>query len=301
MIINAENLANMYVGFSTVFNNAFAGAPSFRDRLAMVVPSATRTNDYKFMLQWPMLREWVGDRVIRSLAAESFQITNKDFEAAIEVDRNDIADDQLGIFAPMVAQLGMAAKQHPDMLIAGLMAAGLTTACYDKKMFFAADHPMPTPANPAATGSNTGGGAGTAWYLLDVSRPTKPFIFQSRQGARLVSQDRAEDEHNFMRKKFRYGVDYRGNVGYGLWQLAFISKDTLNATNYAAARAAMMAYHNDEGMPLGIIPNLLVVPPSLEASGKALLQNQYVAVAGAGMQDNVWKGTAELLVVPWLN
>jgi phage major head subunit gpT-like protein len=300
MIINAENLANMYIGFNAAFNNAFAGAPSFRDQLAMVVPSSTRTNDYKFLLQFPMLREWVGDRVIKSLAAESFQITNKSFEATVEVDRDDIEDDQLGIFSPMVAELAKSAKQHPDILIAALMAAGLAVACYDGKMFFAADHPMPTPDNPAAAGSNTGGGAGTAWYLLDTSRAIKPFIFQSRKPAQLVSQDRPEDEHNFMHKKFRYGVDYRGNVGYGLWQLAYTSKDTLNATNYATARAAMMAYHNDEGVPLGIIPNLVVVPPSLEAAGKALLENQYVAVAGAGMQDNVWKGTAKLLVVPWL-
>ncbi len=301
MIINAENLANMFIGFNTVFNNAFAGAPAFRDQLAMTVPSSTRTNDYKFILQFPMLREWLGDRVIKSLAAESFHLTNKSFESTVEVDRDDIADDQLGLFAPIIAELAKAARQHPDLLIAALMAAGLTTACYDGKMFFAADHPMPTPADPTATGSNTGGGAGTAWYLLDNSRSIKPFIYQERQAPQLVSQDRPEDEHNFMRKKFRYGVDYRGNVGYGLWQLAYSSKDTLNATNYANARAAMMAYHNDENVPLGIIPNLLVVPPSLEAAGKALLENAYTAVAGAGMQDNVWKGTAKLLVVPWLS
>ena len=300
MIINIDKLANMMISFNAIFNDAFAGARSFMDQLAMVVPSSTRVNDYKFIMQFPMLQEWLGDRVIRSLAAESFQIVNKSFEATIEVDRDDIADDQLGVFGPMVAELARAAKQHPDMLIAALMAAGLASPCYDGKMFFAADHPMPTPANPAATGSNTGGGAGTAWYLLDTSRAIKPFIFQSRQQAQLVSQDRPEDEHNFMRKKFRYGVDYRGNVGYGLWQLAYISKDTLNATNYATARAAMMAYHNDEGVPLGIIPNLLVVPPGLEAAGKSLVENQYTAVTGAGMQDNVWKGTANLLVVPWL-
>lgn len=301
MIINQANLTNMMVSFNAVFNTAFAGAPSFRDQLAMVVPSSTRMNDYKFILQFPMLREWLGDRVIRSLAAETFQIINKSYEATIEVERDDIADEQLGIYGPMVAELGRAAKQHPDLLVATLMAAGLASACYDGKNFFAADHPMPTPADPAAVGSNTGGGAGVAWYLLDTSRNIKPFIFQSRQEAQLVSQDRPEDEQNFMRKKFRYGVDYRGNVGYGLWQLAYISKDTLNATNYATARAAMMAYHNDEGVPLGIIPNLLVVPPALEAAGKALVENAYVAVVGAGMQDNVWKGTARLLLVPWLS
>ncbi len=301
MIVNQENLANLFVSFNAVFNNAFAGAPSFYEQLAMVVPSSTRMNDYKFILQFPMLREWLGDRVIRSLAVESFQIVNKSYEGTIEVDRDDIADDQLGVFSPMVAELARAAKQHPDMLIAALLVAGLTTACYDGQNFFSATHPMPTPADPAAVGSNTGGGAGTRWYLLDTSRAIKPFIFQSRQLAQLVSQDRPEDEHNFMRKKFRYGVDYRGNVGYGLWQLAYTSAQALNATNYATSRAAMMAYHNDEGVPLGIIPNLLVVPPSLEGLARQTVEAQYAAVAGAGMQDNIWKGTAKVLVVPWLS
>jgi len=44
------------------------------------------------------------------------------------------------------------------------------------------------------------------------------------------------------------------------------------------------------------MPNLLVVPPALEHAGLTILnaeRDQYGAT-------NVYKGTAELLVVPWL-
>jgi phage major head subunit gpT-like protein len=44
------------------------------------------------------------------------------------------------------------------------------------------------------------------------------------------------------------------------------------------------------------MPRLLIVPPALEAAGLEILNAERDA-AGA---TNVWRGTAELLVVPWL-
>ncbi|MGQ9919847.1 MAG: Mu-like prophage major head subunit gpT family protein [Desulfobacca sp.] len=297
MIINQANLTNMYVALNTIFNQAFEGAPSFHEKIAMVVPSSSRANDYTFMLQFPMLQEWIGDRQIKNLAAASFQIVNKDYEATVEVDRNDIEDDQLGIYNPIVAELGRAAKQHPDVLVAQLLAGGFTNSCYDGKPFFAVDHPV-----GAGVQSNFGGGSATAWYLLDTTRAIRPFICQRRSKPQLVRQDRPDEEQVFMRRKFRYGVDYRGAAGYGLWQLAYASKQTLNAANYAAARVAMMALKNEEGVPLGIRPSVLVVPPTLETQAKEILQAEMVlgdSTAG-GTKTNIWRGTAELLVVPWL-
>ena len=297
MIINQANLTNMYVALNTLFNAAFEGAPSFHEQIAMVVPSNGRANDYAFMLQFPMLREWIGDRQIKNLAAASFQIVNKDYEATVEVDRNDIEDDQLGIYNPIVAELGRAAKQHPDFLVAQLLREGFVNPCYDGKPFFAPDHPVGEGVQ-----SNTGGGSGTAWYLLDTTRAIRPLIFQRRSQPRLVRQDRPEEEHVFMRRKFRYGVDYRGAAGYGLWQLAYASRQTLTAANYAAARLAMTSLKNEEGIALGVRPSMLVVPPSLETQAKEILQAELVLAdqTAGGTKTNIWRGTAELLVVPWL-
>lgn len=41
------------------------------------------------------MREWIGDKVVKSLAAFNYTIRNKDWEATVEVDRNDIEDDQI--------------------------------------------------------------------------------------------------------------------------------------------------------------------------------------------------------------
>ncbi len=291
MIVNQATLQGIYKSFSTIFKQAFDSAPSMWEQVAMRAPSTGRSVDYKWLGDFPMMREWLGERVIKDLSAFSYEIVNKDFEATIEVDRNDIEDDQIGVYTPMVQGLGATAKQHRDILVFGLLKEGFSTLCYDGQYFFDTDHPV-----GGQSVSNFGGGSGDPWFLMDLSRPIKPLILQVRKEPQFVAMDRPDDENVFMRKKYRYGVDDRKNVGFGFWQLAYGSKDTLNAANYAAARAAMMSFKNDEGVPLGIVPTHLVVPPTLEEAGKRIVEMQ-VDTNGAG---NPWYNTAKLLVVPWL-
>jgi phage major head subunit gpT-like protein len=291
MIINQENLTGIYKAFSTIFREAFDGAPSQYDLVAMTVPSTGRSVDYKWLGDFPMMKEWVGDRFIKDLSAFHYEIVNKDYESTVEVDRNDIEDDQIGVYTPMIQGLAQAARQHPDILVFNLLKAGFDLECYDGQNFFDTDHPV-----GGESVSNTGGGESNEWFLLDLSRPIKPIVLQRRKQPEFVAQDRPEDEHAFMRKKFRYGVDDRKNVGYGLWQLAYGSKDTLNDTSYAAGRAAMQAFKNDEGVPLGIVPTHLVTGPANESAGRKLLEGQHAT----GGESNPWFNTAKLVIVPWL-
>lgn len=64
------------------------------------------------------------------------------------------------------------------------------------------------------------GGSDTTWYLLDSTKPIKPFLFQLRRSPMLQFFDRPTDANVFEKKKFRFGVDCRGRAGYGLWYLA---------------------------------------------------------------------------------
>ncbi|MFA6629797.1 MAG: Mu-like prophage major head subunit gpT family protein [Sulfuricurvum sp.] len=66
-----------------------------------------------------------------------------------------------------------------------------------------------------------------AWYIMDCSRPLKPIILQKNKEIQFVAMDKEDDENVFMRDTFRYGVDSRCNVGYGLWQLAYKSTGTV--------------------------------------------------------------------------
>ena len=291
MIINQASLSSIYKSFNTIFSEAFAATKVFWTRVAMQVPSKTKTEIYKWLGAFPKMREWIGDRVIQNLSQFEMSVTNKPWELTIEVDREDIEDDTIGLYNPIVQMHGQSTAEQPDEAIFGLLPLGFTTECYDGQYFFDTDHPV-----GGGTVSNHGGGAGTPWYLLDVSRPIKPLILQNRKDAEFTALDNPADANVFMKKKFIYG-SYRRNVAaYGLWQLAFGSKVTLDAAGYEAARVAMMSFKNDAGKPLNVTPNLLVVPPSLEGKARALLMMQ----KDANGADNPWYNTAELLVVPWL-
>jgi phage major head subunit gpT-like protein len=235
-------------------------------------------------------REWLGDRVIQNLAASDYTIKNKKFENTIGVDRDEIEDDSFGVYTPMIAQLGNDAKTHPDTLIFDLLKNGFSNTCFDGQYFFDTDHPVGNTVY-----SNSGGGSGTPWFLLDTSKPIRPFIFQKRRDYKFVAMDKLDDEVVFSTDKFRYGVDARVNAGYGLPQLAYGSRQALDLTNYAAARAAMRSIKGDNGKSLNINPMLLVVPPSLEADALKILNAEMV-----GNNTNVMRGTAQLLVTSWL-
>lgn len=288
--ITAALLANLFTVFNTRFRGAFAGSAPDWSKIATKIMSTGKTEDYSWLNDWPAIREWVGDRVLKELAASTYSVTNKPYESTIRVKRDNIEDDQLGIYGPMFEELGRATGMHPDELVFALLAGGYTAKCYDGQPFFDDEHPVGD-----GLVSNIGGGAGTAWYLLDVSRALKPLIFQERRPFDLVALDKPSDPNVFFKAEYVYGVDGRFAAGYGFWQMAFSSKQTLDGTNYGAARAAMMSFKSDEDRPLGVKPNLLVVPPSLEGKARQLLTADQI-----GGTDNEWKGTAELLVAPLL-
>jgi phage major head subunit gpT-like protein len=76
----------------------------------------------------------------------------------------------------------------------------------------------------------------------------------------------------------------------------------LSASAYSAARAAMMRFADDRGRPMGIIPDTLVVPPTLEETALVILNSDSypASVDGASGVGNPWKGSAKLIVSPYL-
>lgn len=58
------------------------------------------------------------------------------------------------------------------------------------------------------------------WFLLDQSWPLRAFVLQSEVKPRFIAQDAEKDDGPFNRKVNIYQGYYRGNVGFGLPQLA---------------------------------------------------------------------------------
>lgn len=236
MLINRENLTGVFINLKTTFNKAFDAAPSQWEQSAMLVPSGSSQNNYDWLDRFPKMRQWVGDKVLRSLKANTYVIVNEDFEATVQVDRNDIEDDNLGIYAPMAQDAGFSAKTLPDEIVAQLKNSAFTTLCYDGQNFYDVDHPVTNAAGQVQSVSNK-----------------------------------------------------------GTLALAY---DTIAAAqnSYGAARAAIMSVTDNEGRPLGLVPNLLEVPPALEAQANVICNAEYLG----DKTPNPYKGTARVLVNPRL-
>lgn len=296
MIINQGNLGRLYTGFKTSFSRGLGQAEPQWQRLATRIPSTTREEKYGWLGKLPNLREWVGDRVVNNIQLHDYAIKNKTWEGTIAVPREDLEDDQYGVYAPLFEEMGRSVAAHPNQMVFGLLKDGFSTNCYDGQYFFDTDHPVLDADGKVTSVSNTGGGSGTPWFLIDDSRTLKPIIYQVRKDYDLIRQDSPTDDNVFNRKEYVYGVDGRSNVGFGFWQFAYGSRQTLDKAAYKAAREGLMGLKGDYGRPLGLTPKLLVVPPSLEGAALEILNAERDA-AGA---TNVYKGTAELLVSPWL-
>jgi len=298
-IITPALITSLRTGFSKAFQDALTATPTDWEKVATRVPSSSASNTYGWLGQFPSLREWVGDRVLKNMAAQAYQVQNKLFEGTVAVKRTDIEDDNVGIYTPLFAEMGRAAATHPDQLVFGLLKTAHTVNCYDGQFFFDNDHPVYPNVDGTGTAtqvSNVQAGTGAAWYLLDTSRALKPLIFQERTTPELEALTSTQDEAVFMRDEYRYGIRYRCNAGLGFWQMAYKSQADLTAANFNAAMAAMMSLKADGGRPLGIKPTVLVVPPSLRAAAIEIVKNERLANGAS----NPNFGVVDLIVSPWL-
>jgi phage major head subunit gpT-like protein len=297
MLITAASLLSLQQGFNAAFLQGFGSVKPTLDQVAMRVPSSTKTENYGWMKDLPGMREWVGQRVIHNLESAAAQLTNKNYEHTIGVDRNDIEDDRLGIYSPMFSMQGEIVAAHPDSLVWGLLPTGFAVKGFDGQYYFDTDHVGYTAAGAETSWSNTGGGAGAPWFLMDLSRNyMKPLIFQERKKAEFVSLNRATDPNVFMERQYIFGAEARYVAGFGFHQLAYGSKAALDAAAFTAARLALETQRRPDGTPLPVLATHLVCGPSRRAEAEAILMKEYLA---AGETNTNYKAV-NLIVSPWL-
>lgn len=227
LLVNKDTISAVFISLKTEFNNAFSAANSNWQKIAMKVPSTTGQNDYTWLSKFPKMREWLGDKVIKALQAYKYTIENKDWEATVEVDRNDIEDDSLGMYGPQARMAGESAGQLPDEIVMSLVTNGFSNLCYDGQYFYDTDHSV----------------AGAS-----VSNKLTVALSSATLAAAIAS--------------------------------------------YGAARTAMMKFKDDEGRPLNLTPNVMVVPPALEAIALVLANNERLEDG----KQNPYRGTFTVVV-----
>lgn len=226
MLITKPAIQQLQVGFSGIYRSGWNVTEPKLVALSTTVPSSTRTNTYGWMGRLLKMRKWDGPRVIQNLNTHAYQLENEPYELTVGVDRDDIEDDQLGVYNPLFDELGRNAKKWPDQCLKTVLQAGTTNLGFDGVAFFGSTHPL----NPAGNQAN-----------------------------------------NF-------------------------TTTALSGTNFSTVRAAMMAFTGEDGEPLGVMPDTLIVPPQLADTANTIVTAEF----GASGATNVQKGQAKVIVVPEL-
>jgi phage major head subunit gpT-like protein len=288
VIINQDVLQTMKRSYTTAFKNGLIGrVGNTYQPFVTEVPMASKVVEIPMLLDLSGLREWVGDRVVDNFEARGFTMTAKKYEKTVAIDREHVEDDSYMLFSGRFEALGRKVQEFPDSLVWSLIEAGETGICYDDKAFFATDHP-----ENETTAANLSGSGQPAWYLFDASQIEKPIILGTRTAPEFTAYEDPKDSSVFDSDMFKYGVRVRKGVQYGMWQCAYKSKATLDATAFDAAVTTMMQRKNDKGESLGINPTHLVVPASLRAAARNILNVEKLT----GGADNPNFKTLEMVV-----
>lgn len=294
-IINKSktDLKTIFRSYSAAFQRGLDNQEDASEwsRIATRIPSGTLTEEFDWLGEWPSMRLWEGDRLVQGLTQKGYQITNKLYEATVGVKRTTLDDSQGESQMPRFQDAGVAARLWPNELVFEALEDNGTA--YDDKSFFATDH----PENGTTASNVDNGGAGPNWYLFDTSRPLKPLIFVERDAPEMQPKFSPDDDNVFWLDQYIFGVRSRGAGGYGFWQMAYRSNQSLDGTNLDAAMKSMMKRVNDRGRTLRVRPNLLVVPSELFADARDLIKTPTLSGGGA----NPHFQAVDVMVSPYLS
>ena len=147
-------------GLKAAFNKAFSsvimnsGVTKALESITSILPSEGKDEKYGFLGDIPAVTEWIGDKNAGHIKDHDYTLTNKNYEVSINIDRNEINDDRMGILRPRIAQMVSAMQQHKWNLVLAQITAGTTNLAYDAAAFFAT-HADPTVDNLLGGTSST--------------------------------------------------------------------------------------------------------------------------------------------------
>jgi phage major head subunit gpT-like protein len=246
MDISAANLDIIFRSAANNFQSTLDRSQVIYPEISTPLPVTTRQFTQAFLDRVPMLRKWIGNRVVHSAFAHSRTINIEPYEHTLSLSKWDIIDDQLGLFALGVKMQAEAAAKHPDLLLWEFIKIAATAS------------------NPNAIGYDGVPVYSTAHPLL-------------------------------------------GGVAGGLPAGAPATQSNLSVStaltweNYNTVRSRMLALKGADGAPMGVRPNVIMVPPNLETTARQIVEASFRPVEGVATApaENTLKGTATVLVNQW--
>lgn len=140
MTVNTAKYISAQRDLTIRFREAADAATPFYPTLCTEVKSGGADEKYGMLGAMPGVREWLGERQFKQLRGAEFVIPNREWENSLEVDKNDVDDDRLGLYQASFGDFGVEAMHHPDELLFEALVDGETAPCFDGQFFFDTDH-----------------------------------------------------------------------------------------------------------------------------------------------------------------
>jgi len=125
-------------GLRSEFFNRLNAAKTYFQDWSTRIESSSDIETYRWLGTVPQMREWGDGRLARGMRTESYSVENLKYEATLEVDRDEIADDQTGQIRIRIAELAERAATHKDFILSQLLINGETAGnnSFDGVSFF---------------------------------------------------------------------------------------------------------------------------------------------------------------------
>lgn len=137
MQINAKNLQTLFTAVNMVFRNTFDKAQDNSwTQFAYRQPMTTGIMEMPFLEQVAGMREWVDKRAINRFSADKLTVKARKFELTYGIKRDDLEDDQFGLYRPGIEQIATSAALLPNDLCVELLSSAASAKWLDGAAFF---------------------------------------------------------------------------------------------------------------------------------------------------------------------
>ena len=117
MNVTAANLDALFKTFQTKFSEAQKTAQQratpndlLPEDIALAFVGSGSATQHSWLEQIKGIHEWIGERVLNNAKLGKLTVVNRDFENTVKVSRNEIEDDQYGVYSPLIGMMGADAE-----------------------------------------------------------------------------------------------------------------------------------------------------------------------------------------------
>jgi phage major head subunit gpT-like protein len=137
MDINRANMNALFTGYNMVFRDAFQTyVDTTYQQFTQEVSGNVAQIDMPLLEQLSGMRHWVGPREIKNLSSAKLTIKARSFEDTVKVMREDIEDDQYGLYNSLFQTLAMNGANMGRDIINELITGAQTAKWLDGANFF---------------------------------------------------------------------------------------------------------------------------------------------------------------------